>query len=203
MASKETITVWVPWGTRRALGEFTAAGKATARQIKEDRRPPEDASAVERALLRATLAAELAALRRSGQLLDTIPAVLEYGAGLELAEREGFAGEHPAPPADALLPGGWPGRREAGYAEHLTARVDADLVAKVRAACWATSAEAIGKLREWRDGHPFSEFGMPGPSAMEVYNQLSAKVTTPGAVWRAAIARVLPGPLVPPGEPEA
>jgi hypothetical protein len=202
MAIRETITVWVPFDTKRRLGLFVASGKRTARQLKEDRRPPKDATAAERALLRATLAAQLAGLRRSGQLLDTIPAVLEYGARLELAERPGFDEVHGAPPADALLPGRWPGTRDSGCPEKITARVDAALVAQVRAACWGTSAEAIDKLRAWRDRHPYSEFIMPGEKAMEDYTELADKVTTPGALWRAALARMLPDPFAPQGDSE-
>ncbi|WP_052438347.1 hypothetical protein [Streptacidiphilus jiangxiensis] len=57
----------------------------------------------------------------------------------------------PAAPAEAMLPGRWPGSRDRGSPEKVPVRLPTRLIEQVRSAYWHTSAEAIGLLRNWHD----------------------------------------------------
>jgi hypothetical protein len=85
--------------------------------------------------------------------------------------------------------GRWPGSRDGGWPEKIVARLPADLVAQVHAACWHTSKHAIEALRRWRDTHPAVVLARED---LTVYEDLAAQVTTTGRVWRAAVDRALP-----------
>jgi hypothetical protein len=63
-------------------------------------------------------------------------------------------------------------------------------------ACWHTSADAIGKLRDWRDEHPDVLPTRPWrtpyeEAALAEYERLAAHVTPAGEIWRAAVRRAL------------
>ncbi|HET7782545.1 MAG TPA: hypothetical protein VFL08_09570 [Arthrobacter sp.] len=70
-------------------------------------------------------------------------------------------------------------------------RLPAELVARVHAACWHTSADAIDQLRSWRDRHPEVVTAASAPAAWREYTELARQVTTPGDVWRAALGNLL------------
>ena len=143
----------------------------------------------ERLQMRADFAAHLADERRAGRIVDSIPAVLEYGTRLALAEREWDHDHWPAAPPEARLGGRWPGSTSTGTGEHFAVRLDAALFGQVRAACWWTSAEAMVALRTWRDRHPGIVFSY---DALDDCDKLSAKVTTVGVIWRRAFTLTLP-----------
>ncbi|MDX3697838.1 hypothetical protein PV726_48320 [Streptomyces europaeiscabiei] len=136
-------------------------------------------------------------LRAEGLLLDTGDVLVEFGVLEELRAR-GWDREWPAAPEDAWDQGRWPGSRDGGFPDRVSARLGGGLVERTVAACWATSCEAIAALRRWRDDNPgitpprvrVDEAGreqLVGPLAE--YERLSARVTTTGEIWRAGLAR--------------
>jgi len=194
-----SVTARVPFGTRDALKALKPLYKAEQRRARQlalmepwDARGLPGREAVER---RAAWYAHRAELREDGQLLDTLDAVVMLEVRAELRGR-GWDRPWPALPAEALVPGRWPGSRDGGYPEKIPVRLPAELAARVRAACWHTSAEAIGQLRDWRDRYPDA---LPTRAfrddhedqALAEYEALAAIVTTTGAVWRAAIGRLV------------
>lgn len=60
----------------------------------------------------------------------------------------------------------------------------------MRAACWHTSADAIGELRDWRDRYPDA---LPTRAFRNEHDDeaLAARVTTTGTIWRAAIGHLV------------
>lgn len=156
----------------------------------------------EAAAVRAAWRGEVQRLRASGELLDVRDALVTYGVREDLRVRGWDRPWDPAP-EEAWDQGRWPGSRDSGpggYPERLSARLDADLVARAVAACWWTSLPAITALRAWRDANPgltppryrLDEEGrarLVGPLAE--YEALARQVTTTGAVWRAGVTRGL------------
>ncbi|MFJ6753247.1 hypothetical protein ACIQNI_34505 [Streptomyces sp. NPDC091266] len=144
---------------------------------------------------------EVERLRGSAQLLDTIDALAACGIGQELAERgwDKAAKEWPEVPSEARSLGGrWPGSRTGGFPESIPLRLPSELAEQVLAACWHTSVESIRKIRKWRDMYPDLVPSAAAPSADELeglpdplaeYEQLAAKVTTVGVIYRAGIRR--------------
>ncbi|WP_440106487.1 DUF4158 domain-containing protein [Streptosporangium sp. H16] len=146
------------------------------------------AAADERAALAAQVLADVAQMRERGELADTVDALLTHAVRVEMTFRS-WDVDWPSPPLGAPRAGRWPGSRDGGWPEKIVARLPVDLVAQVHAACWNTSKDAIEVLRRWRDAHPavvLSREDLTG------YEELAAQVSTPGQVWRAAIARALP-----------
>jgi hypothetical protein len=132
-------------------------------------------------------------LRETGELTDTLDALVAFGVRAELAAR-GWDRQWPPLPAQAKNPGRWPGTRDGGWPERVTVRLPAPLVNQVLSACWHTSADAIGKLRDWRDEHPdmlpTKPFRYPeDDAALAEYEALAAQVTPAGHIWRAAVQR--------------
>ncbi|OLZ63634.1 hypothetical protein AV521_38235 [Streptomyces sp. IMTB 2501] len=135
----------------------------------------------------------LTAIRREGELLDTLDALVTFGVRQELRER-GWDHPWPAYPSRARNAGRWPGSKEGGYPEKLTFRIPAGLESQVRAACWHTSARAIYELQDWQDRYRLmlSKRQWAPASlepALDVYDRLAAKVTTTGAIWRGGVRR--------------
>ena len=147
----------------------------------------------ERARHRAALQAHLRELRHTGDLLDTIPAVVEFGAWMLLEDR-GWNHDWPKLPDEARLPGRWPGSREIGLPERITVKVGAQIADRMRAACWFTSAKAIAELHAWRDTHPGKVYDQ---DLLDEYEELAAQVDTPGDAWRDSLECVLPLPPRP------
>ncbi|WP_329020262.1 hypothetical protein [Streptomyces sp. NBC_01601] len=193
------VTIAAEYGVRARLDGLLAAEKvrgvvlSAGPQWRTYGLPREEASGV-----RARWRTELQRLRTQGELLDTRDAVVEYGVRGELRARGWDHDEWPEAPEEAWDTGRWPGSRDGGYPERVSARLDGELVRRTVAACWATSCEAIAALRRWRDAHPgitpsryrLGEGGreeLVGPLAE--YERLSARVTTTGEIWRAGLAR--------------
>lgn len=184
-----TVTVAVAYGTRARVHAVVAAERERARSLvtADPRWDTRGLSRVEAAARRAERAGWLAGLRGTGQLRDTVGALLACGVPAALAAR-GWDVDWPLAPPEARLPGRWPGGRDQGWAEQLTVRLPAGLVDQVVGACWWTSAEAITALRAWRDeyDHPVGD-----PQALRRYEALAAQVTSTGVIWRAALHQAL------------
>ncbi|MGK5532085.1 hypothetical protein [Streptomyces sp. URMC 129] len=194
-----SVTARVPYGTRErltALKPLLAAERRRARALaREERWDTDGLAGREAAERRAAWQRHKARLRQRGELVDTLDALVTFGVRAELAER-GWNRRWPPVPAEALLPGRWPGSRDGAWPEKVPLRLPATVVGTVRGGCWHTSAEAIGQLRDWRDRYPDA---LPTRAfrtehedeALAEYERLAAQVTTVGTIWRAGIARAL------------
>ncbi|WP_372412820.1 hypothetical protein [Streptomyces luteireticuli] len=190
------MTISAGYGAKARLKELLEAGKARSAVLSSAPEwwrygLPRGAAAGVRARRRT----EPRRLRAEGLLLDTRDALIEYGVREELRAR-GWDHPWPAAPEEAWDQGRWPGSRDGGFPEQISARLDTALVERVVAACWATSCEAIEALRRWRDEHPgitppryrrddTGHEELVGPLAE--YERLSACVTTTGQIWRASL----------------
>jgi hypothetical protein len=192
VAGTVTVMARVAYGTRARLTTRLSAEKTRRRELLDEARSriTPAMGALARAELRAETARELARLRRQGELADTVDVLVTHAVRAELAAR-GWDVDWPPVPGTAPRAGRWPGSRDTGWAEAITARIPAELEAQVHAACWHTSSDAIEALRSWRDDHPHLVF-----DAVDLadYERLADQVTTPGMVWRAAVDRALPKP---------
>jgi hypothetical protein len=196
-AGTTTVTARVAFGTKQLLADMRPlfkAERARARALSATSRwdwdglPGRGAAAK-----RAQWAMYRAHLREAGELADTLDVLVASGVRAELAAR-GWDQEWPPLPAQARNPGRWPGTRDGGWPERVTVRLPATLVNRVLSACWHTSEDAIGKLRDWRDEHPdmlpTKPFRYPeDDAALAEYEQLAAQVTPAGHIWRAAVMR--------------
>ncbi|MBG0819078.1 hypothetical protein [Planomonospora sp. ID82291] len=187
MSGTIPVVARVATGTKARLAALIAAEKAK-RSALVPAALPLGLDAAQRAEARTRARERLEKLRTRGELLDTVDAALARGVRLELAAR-GWDHAWPPVPASAPSSGRWPGSREAGWAETVSARLPGALVGRVQAACWHASADAITELRAWRELHPGR---LADPGLVATYERLAAGVTTPGAIWRAALQRVLP-----------
>ncbi len=192
-----TVTARVAFGTKETLRGFKPLFKAERERAKKLARAPEwsiaGLSGREAAARRTQWAMFKEHLRESGELVDTLDVLVACGVRAELTER-GWDRKWPPLPAQALLPGRWPGSRDGAWPEGVTVRLPSGLVNTVRSACWHTSEEAIGQLRDWRDKYPDALPNRPFRSAREdqalaEYERLAAQVTTVGAIWRAGVSR--------------
>lgn len=189
MAGKTQVTIHVGWTVPERLRETVKREKPDLvewRRQRAEQRPKRRMSSQDWLEWREETAQLLAAEQAAGRLLATQPAAVEWGARTELAERGWLDQEWPQVPDRARLRGRWPGSRDAGAPHILVVALDTALAERVLAACWFTSVEAMTKLRAWRDAHPGIEYG----AAMDGYEKLSAQVTTPGEIWRAAVRHV-------------
>lgn len=197
MIATERVIVRAAFDTKERMDLATAAGKSRLAEVSQEpywaQRFDRDVPGAERAQLRARWAEHVAALRRSGEVLDTQAAVIEWGGRRALAERGWNTVEWPPAPPEARLPGRWPGGGDTGSPQMFTVRLDTQLVARVYAACWWSSAEAISGIRAWRDDHPNRIYD---PQEIDNYDRLAVQVTTVGALWRQGLDLVLP-PLPP------
>jgi hypothetical protein len=196
-AGTTPVTARVAFGTKRKLADMRPLFKAErARARALSATPPWDWDGLpgrEAAAKRAQWAMYRAHLREAGELADTLDVLVASGVRAELAAR-GWDREWPPLPAQAKNPGRWPGTRDGGWPERVTVRLPAALVNQVLSACWHTSEDAIGKLRDWRDEHPdilpTRPFRYPEEdAALAEYELLAAQVTPAGHIWRAAVQR--------------
>ncbi|MEO3978947.1 hypothetical protein [Streptomyces sp. CAU 1734] len=197
-AAKHPITVSVRHGVRAGLKGVLEAEKARGEVLSSAPRwQTYGLLRGEAARVRAGWRTEVQRLRGEGLLLDTVDVLVGFGVGEELRAR-GWDRRWPEAPEEAWDQGRWPGSRDGGFPEKVPARLGGALVARVVAACWETSREAIEALRAWRDEHPgitpprvrVDEDGreqLVGPLAE--YERLSALVTTTGEIWRAGLQR--------------
>ncbi|QTI87210.1 hypothetical protein [Streptomyces sp. AgN23] len=192
-----TVTARVAFGTKETLRGLKPLFKAERERAKRFAREPEwsteGLSGREAAAKRAQWEMFKEHLRETGELVDTLDVLVACGVRAELAER-GWDREWPPVPAQALLPGRWPGSRDGAWPEGVTVRLPSGLVNTVWSACWHTSEEAIGQLRDWRDRYPDAlpnrRFRSEGEDeALAEYERLAAQVTTAGAIWRAGVRR--------------
>lgn len=192
-----TITARVTFGTKQLLADMRPLFKAERERAKAlSKTAPWDWRELpgrEAAARRAQWAMYRAHLRETGELAETLDALVASGVRAELAAR-GWNREWPALPEQAKNPGRWPGTRDGGWPERVTVRLSAALVNQVLSACWHTSEDAIGKLRDWRDKYPdmlpTKPFRYPeDDAALAEYELLAAQVTPSGAIWRAAVKR--------------
>ncbi|MET8680945.1 hypothetical protein ABZW18_26040 [Streptomyces sp. NPDC004647] len=194
-----TVTARLPYGTLARLETARTVFAAERRRAQQMAARPRWSThgltgrqAVER---RAEWVEFRGELRATGMLLDTRDGAASAGVRAEL-ERRGWNRQWPPLPAEALLPGRWPGHRDASAPEKFSVRLPAELIDTARRACWHTSADAIGRLRDWRDTWPATLPGKPGrteaeETALTTYRELSAQVTTTGEVWRGGILYAL------------
>ncbi|WP_150255256.1 hypothetical protein [Nocardiopsis deserti] len=153
----------------------------------------DDGEALPAAELRARKAqrrALVASWRARGRLLDTNDLLVNVAVRAELVAR-GWDRPWPDPGPDAPAPARWPGARSSGYPVAVVVLLDAALVRRVRAACWAHSAPAIAAIREWREAHPTLTHRWQSPELWAEYDALADQVVTPAAVYRAGLDRVL------------
>ncbi|WP_234043348.1 hypothetical protein [Streptomyces marianii] len=192
------MTIAAEYGVRARLREVVDAEKSRARVLSSAWRTY-GVPRAEAASARAGWRKERQRLHAEGQLLDTVDALVEFGVREELRAR-GWDRQWPAAPEEAWDQGRWPGSRDGGFPDRVSARLDGILADQVVAACWATSREAVEALRRWRDANPgitaprvrLDEAGrerLVGPLAE--YERLSALVTTTGEIWRSGLARGL------------
>jgi hypothetical protein len=197
------VTVHLLVGTVDRIALATAKGKAKRKKLSgrprwKKRRTGSGQTSAQRSELRAAWAVHLDEQRRRGKILDTVPALVEFGARRLLRVR-GWDHEWPPVPRGMAVQGRWPGARDVGTGETINARIDALLVERVRAACWTTSKPAIEELWAWRDRNPGPDV-LEDEEEMAEYERLSLLVCTPGDFWRDAIEEVLPL-FRPPGRP--
>ena len=195
------VVAAAPYGSAKRLREFVE-GEARRRDgllagqfvDHPDWDPKARLTRAEAAAGRVERAAWLEDQRRTGVFLDTKSAALSFGVPAELADR---GWDHPWPPAppEAQYSGRWPGSRDGGWPDRVTANLADALVERVVAACWHTSEPAIVALRAWRDEHPdvLIRADAGDAAALAEYERLAEEVTTPGTIWRAGLERVLPG----------
>ncbi|MEU4229520.1 hypothetical protein AB0F17_34930 [Nonomuraea sp. NPDC026600] len=192
MSGVTPITPRVSAHLRDLLTQRIPQEAAARRQVLADPRwqVTWDMTAVERASIRAAARAHIADMRERGELLDTVDALMTHAVRIELTRR---GWDHDWPPVPNIAPraGRWPGSVDQQWPAKINARLPADLVARVHAACWHTSAEAIGELRRWRDNHPEVVTEHRAPTLWAQYKALADQVTTPGDVWRQALGRLL------------
>lgn len=194
-----SITVRAPEGTNRrlkALRPAFTAEREQARQWRAEQWSTAGLTGREAAARRAQWAAHRERLRRAGTLLDTLSVAVAAGVRAELRDRGWWEANWPPLPNEALIPGRWPGSRDGEWPEKVPLRLPADLVDRTRRACWHTSAEAIGHLRDWRD-----RWNYPLPTriwrsgieeeALREYEALAAEVTTTGEIWRDGLLRAV------------
>jgi hypothetical protein len=194
-----SITPRVAHGTKERLKELKPLFRAERRRAGElrgeERWSTVGLNGREAAARRAEWLEYRARLRREGELVDTLDVLVALGVREELGAR-GWDVDWPPLPAEALLPGRWPGSRDGGWPEKVPLRLPAGLVTTVWAACWHTSVGAIAELRDWRDRHPDA---LPTRAfrseredqALADYERLARQVTTAGEIWRAGIRRAL------------
>ncbi|BBG20746.1 hypothetical protein RVR_P21 (plasmid) [Actinacidiphila reveromycinica] len=183
------VTVKSPFGTRDRVKAAVAEQRAVRLAFASDVRwATAELSRREAAAVRGQRRAALAELRAAGQLLDSVDRLAVAGTRHEMRERR-WNIDWPPVPAEALDIGRWPGSRDGGYPESIPLRLPLDLAEQVRAACWHTSADAIGRLRDWRDRYPDAIPGRDvGPTdALAEYERLAQQVTTVGVVYRAGL----------------
>ncbi len=193
------VTARVPFGTKAQLKTLKPLFKAEQRWARVlslsepwDVRGLSGREAAER---RTAWYAHRAELREDGQLLDCLGAVVMRELRAEVRAR-GWNRDWPPLPAEALRLGRWPGSRDGGYPENIPVRLPAGLVLRVRCACWHTSAEAIGQLRDWRDRWPDAQStkafrGNHENQALAEFEELAAQVITTGEIWRSAFQRLV------------
>jgi hypothetical protein len=200
-AASYSVSIWVGYGVRDRLAKLVEAEKV--REVVLSAAPQWQTYGLRReeaARVRGQWQKERQRLRAEGELLDTRDVVATYGVREELRARGWDHDEWPEAPAEAWGRGRWPGSRDGGFPEHVSARLDGELVKRTVQACWETSREAIAELRRWRDANPGitppryrrTEEGraeLVGPLAE--YERLSAQVTTTGEIWRAGLTRGL------------
>ncbi|MBB4920960.1 hypothetical protein [Streptosporangium saharense] len=194
MIATVAVRVRVAYGTHARLAVHLRAEKARGRQLLtqllEVAGYRQDLPGAERARLLAEARAVRAAMRARGELLDTVDALVTPAVRAELAGR-GWAWPLPTPPRSAPKAGRWPGSRDSGYPEAISLRLPPDLARQVYAGCWHASKEAIAELRAWRDANP-GVVAHLDPELRADYDEMAARVITPGHVLRAAVARALP-----------
>ncbi|MFI9588290.1 hypothetical protein ACIHCQ_42400 [Streptomyces sp. NPDC052236] len=192
-----TVTARVAFGTKDVLKELKPLFKAERVRARQLAREPQWSTdglpGREAAAKRAQWLMFKEHLRERAELVDTLDVLVTFGVRAELAER-GWDIEWPPLPQQAMIPGRWPGSRDGAWPEKVTVRLPSALVTTVWSACWHTSAEAIGKLRDWRDKYPDALPTRPFRSqsqdeALAEYEKLAAQVTTAGEIWRAAVTR--------------
>ncbi|MFF8992578.1 hypothetical protein ACF09H_22085 [Streptomyces sp. NPDC014983] len=193
---KTSVTVWVREGTRKSLTE--ALDKQKTRKIvlsSSDRWQTLGLPRNEAVQVRARWKAEVQRMRQAGELLDVVDALAVFGITQELEARGWATRRFKQAPAEARLPGRWPGSRDGGYKESVHLQLPSKTAARVLNACWATSAPYIARLRDWRDRNPgivvprgqLDADELTGPLAE--YERLAARVTTVGDIYRAGLRR--------------
>ncbi|MFI9845163.1 hypothetical protein ACIHFD_49650 [Nonomuraea sp. NPDC051941] len=193
MAGTAPIYLRITTGLRDRLVAHTAAEVARREELLQDPRweITRDMPARKRAAIRGAARAYVAGLRERGELLDTQDVFMTHAVQAELRQR-GWDHDWPPIPDNAPRSGRWPGSLDRGWAEKLTLSLPTALAERARAACFHTSADAIDKLRAWRDRHPEVVTEATAPTAYQEYMELARQVTTTGDLWRAALDNALP-----------
>ena len=183
-----SITIAAPYGAHRLLRRAVARGVAARRAVRADERWSRvGLPSAERVRVSVALAEHLAGLRESGEVRDSARLVFEHGLR-EMLAAYGWDKKWSKLPTEGRKPGRWWGSEDHGWAESIPIRIDAALAEQVRAACWHTSAEAIGELHRWRDRNPEETSDV---KELNKYRALSALVTTPGDAWRDGLMRAV------------
>lgn len=161
----------------------------------------------EQAEIRASILAAARRRRAQGVLLDTRDALVTEAVRRELDARGIDPAAPPAVRAGAGVSGRWigsrpnaaaaeelgpPAARLPAYDHRVCAMIPAAYAAAVTAAAYDASAPYIEALRAWDQAHPqWNGFRRTiTHAAAAERDQLSAHMTTPGDVYRAALHRV-------------
>lgn len=186
------VTVYVSIDTRKqleGLKPFFKEQKAWARE--QPMASIVGLSRREADARRGLWAEKKAKLRREGQLIDSLNALVTGGLCQEIDKREWNRVWDPYP-HQARAQGRSPGSPSGVWEAPIPVRLPADLVNTVYAACWHTSKEPSTLLEKWQQRHPKAHPNrtmQPGcdAAALAEYRQICAKITHRGDVWRAAV----------------
>lgn len=184
------IKAGVEAGTLDALRQLAIAGQALRAEIMDV--PPASGTHQQRAAQRAAQREYVDSLRQAGVLLDSINACVNTAVRRDL-DRRRWNGPFPAPPPEAVLPERRLGSRTHSYPEQLQARLPARLVAQVQAACWHHSRDAVQQIHQLHDRYSRGTI-YRNPALLAHYDELADRITTPGDVYRSAVARLVTPP---------
>ncbi|MEU2955924.1 hypothetical protein [Streptomyces xanthochromogenes] len=192
------VTVRVPLGTRLALTSGLERHRAWAQQSKaQHRKQLKGLTPSQQNTLRAEQRQALDDLRSGGSLLDKRGLLIAFGVRQEL-QAQGWDRSWTGMEWEEITPGLLPAAMGNSYPESLSLSLPATLVEQVGAACWSSSRESIGRLRQWRADYTAAAPPPRGTPPEAEYKRLAAGVTTTGQVYRAGIRRGLQAALQTP-----
>lgn len=187
------VNIRVAFGTRNELDRFKPLFKEQQAGAREQITASlAGMTSREAAARRGRWEDEKAQLRRRGQLIDSLDALVTAGLCTVLKER-GWDHEWDVVPRQARARGRSCDSPGSGWPEQVSVRLPADLVDTVRAACWHTSRQARDALEGWKARYPKVRPNQPvgarcDAEALAEYLELCAKINHRGDVWRDTVS---------------